>query len=142
MTSDDKLVRRVLARYVAAACHATMEHPTDKSRRDYLREHPGADPEKHEVGGRERKTKKSPWGPTGKKLQWQDAGSGSMWARFKTDDARQYSHRYRIQRRGTGEWLVQLETTDGLKTVDAARSPAMAKQLAQQHMEKLVESAG
>jgi hypothetical protein len=63
-----------------------------------------------------------------------------MWARLKTNDERQYTHKYRIFQRGSSEWLVQLETPDGLKTVDAARDPGTAKQLAQRHMEKLIES--
>lgn len=83
----------------------------------------------------------SPWDPAlGKKLKWQGGASGRIWARFTTDDHRKYSDKYWITRRATGEWVVELETPDGLKTVGAARSPAMAKQLAQQHMEKLVQS--
>ena len=65
-----------------------------------------------------------------------------MWARWKTDDTRAYTHKYKILQRGTGEWLVQLETPAGSETVDAARSPAMAKELAQKHMEKAVQGSG
>jgi hypothetical protein len=72
------------------------------------------------------------------KLRWQDAGKGKFWARFQTDDTRQYTHKYRIRQRGAGEWIVELETPDGTKFVDAARNPNMAKQLAQQHMEKII----
>jgi hypothetical protein len=98
---DSDLIRRVVARYVAA---------------------------------------KSPWGPFGKKLKWLSEGPGKFWARFNTDDKRQYTHKYHIRQRGTGEWIVELETPDGTKSVDAARNPNTAKQLAQTHMEKLVSS--
>ncbi len=93
------------------------------------------------VVARFREAKKSPWDPAlGKNLKWQDGGRGKAWARFTTNDNRRYTHKYQITQMGTGEWAVRLETPDGLKTVDAARSPNRAKQLAQEHMEKLVRS--